>query len=316
MTRSIILLIALVFLAQYSFANGAQTTPIDNDSHWLDRSHNVWHANTQKAAQWFDRFFGDLRDQDEQATMRTRITLGWEPSEGDTENTYARVRVKVRLPNLKRRFDLLFSNDEVDDFNLLPLEANRPQDVADTADNNFNAALRWTKLSTLKETIDLRVGVHSGPDIYLYGRHRRQHNFSKNTKMRLTPSFFLDTKYGIGGRLLTEFDYLFEHPGVVRLSGRGQISDKTDGLEWRGGLSYMYRFSTKGAVVSGLYLNGSTDGSQGDAIENYAASIRLRNEFWRPYLFYEVEPYIDWPESKSYKSNVGITLRLNIVIGE
>lgn len=316
MKQCILLLMILALLASNCLANVQQDTIADSDSHWLDRSHDVWYTNTQKAAQWFDQFFGDLRDQDEQATMRTRITLGWEPSEGDTDSTYARIRVKIRLPNLKRRFDLLFSNDEVDDFNLLPLEANRPQQVSGSADNNFNAALRWTKLSTLKETIDLRVGVHSGPDIYLYGRHRRQHNFSDSTKLRLTPSFFLDTKHGVGGRLLAEFDYLLEHPGVVRLSGRGQLSDKTDGLEWRGGLSYMYRFSPQGAVVSGLYLNGSTDGSQGDAVKNYAASIRLRNQFWRPYLFYEVEPYIDWPESKRYKSNVGITLRLNIVIGE
>lgn len=316
MRQLFILLTMLAILASNSQADETQAVAVDNHSHWLDHPFDLWYDNSQKAAKWFDQFFGDLRDQDKEASMRTRITFGWEPSEGETGSTYARVRVKVRLPNLKNRFDLLFSNDEVDDFNLLPLETNRPQQIADTMDSNYNAALRWTRLSTLKETMDLRVGVHSGPDIYLYGRHRRQHNFTHNTKLNLTPSFFLDTKYGIGGRLLAELDYRLSHLGVVRLSGRGQLSNKTDGLEWRSGLSHMMSFADKGAVVSGLYLSGSTDGSQGDAIENYTASIRLRNQFWRPYLFYEIEPYVDWPESENYQSNVGITLRLNIVIGE
>lgn len=315
MKQLIILFITLVAFASSALADELNNTTINDDPSWLDRSHDTLYVSTQKAARWFDQFFGDLRDQDEEATMRTRITIGWEPSEGDTENTYARVRVKVRLPNLKERFDLLFSNEEADDFNLLPLEANRPQQAAETTDENYNAALRWTKLSTLKETIDLRIGVHSGPDIYLLGRHRRQHNFTTNTKLRLTPSIFLDTKYGNGGRLLTEFDYLLDHPGVIRVSGRGQMTDKTDGLEWRGGLSYMYRLSAKGAIVSGFYLSGSTDGSQGDAVENYAVSVRLRNQFWRHYLFYEIEPFVDWPESKNYKSNFGVALRLNMVIG-
>ena len=162
--------------------------------------------------------------------------------------------------------------------------------------------------------MDLRVGVHSGPDIYLMGRHRRQHNFSNNTKLQLTPSVFLDTRDGVGGRLLAELDYQFDYPGAIRLSGRGQVTDRENGLEWRGGLSYMHRLSSKGAIISGFYLSGEPDSDYD--VDSYSVSIRLRNQFWRHYLFYEIEPFINWPAEENYRSNLGLTLSLKMVIGK
>ena len=314
MRRLVILLILFFMTISQAWGDKAETLALNNNADWLDRSHGALSLRTQKAARWFDRFFGDRRDQDEEATMRTRITFGWESNQHEENNTYARIRIKIKLPNLKNRFDLLISNEEVDNFNLLPLEANRPQQVSDTTESNYDAALRWIKRTTVKETIDARVGLRSGPNIYLLGRHCRQHNFTPDVKLRLTPAVFLDSKYGVGGRLLTELDYLFEHPALIRLSGRGQFTDKTNGLEWRGGLSYMYRLSSKGAIVSGFYLSGETD--ENDDAEKYSVSVRLRNQLWRSYLFYEIEPFIDWLATENYRSNIGVALRLGVVIGQ
>jgi len=61
-------------------------------------------------------------------------------------------------------------------------------------------------------------------------------------------------------------------------------------------------------------LRGESDGE--DDVENYSTSIRLRKQFWRPYLFYEIEPFIDWPASDNYRTNGGIALSLQMVIGE
>lgn len=60
---------------------------------------------------------------------------------------YVRIRVKVELPQLERRFDLLLSNEEDDDYNLLPLESNRPAEN-DNESSDFNAALRWIQRFT------------------------------------------------------------------------------------------------------------------------------------------------------------------------
>ncbi len=82
--------------------------------------------------------------------MRARISLGSEASEHGFNNNYARVRAKVKLPNLKKRFYLVLSNEDKDDSNLLPLEASRPEEAVDSTDN-YSAALSWIKRTPLKK---------------------------------------------------------------------------------------------------------------------------------------------------------------------
>lgn len=279
---------------------------------WLDQSHQSILTRTQKTAQWFDHFFGDRRDKDEAAKMKTRITLGWEPNNSDWNDPYVRIRVKIELPQLERRFDLLLSNEEDDDYNLLPLESNRPEE--NDSSNDFNAALRWIQRFTPREAIDYRIGLRSGPNIYARGRHRRQHNLTEHIKLQLTATVFLDSKEGNGGRLLNELDYLVAEKGIIRFSTRGEYTSKSNGLEWRGGLSYTHRLAQQGAVVTGFYLSGETDSE--DNVDTYSISSRWRNQFWQPYLFYEVEPFIDWSASDDYHSNSGAVLRLVMVIGD
>ncbi|MCW8893475.1 MAG: hypothetical protein OQL18_09165 [Deltaproteobacteria bacterium] len=310
--RAPILLIWLLITGLPGWADDAVPEPINNN--WLDHSHDTLQLHTQKAAIWVDHFFGDCCDEEEPATILTRITLGWETSQHGVSNSYARVRAKIKLPNLKERFYLVLSNEEVDEYKLLPLEAKRPQEAVEDTEDNYNIALRWIKRSTIKEKTEARIGLRSGSNIYLLGRHRRYHSLTRTIKLRLTPAIFIDSEYGAGTRLLTELDHLFNHPGLIRFSARGQFDNRSEGIEWSSGLSYTYLLSNEGAVVGGFYLRGESDGD--DDVKNYSTSIRLRKQFWRAYLFYEIEPFIDWPASDNYRTNKGIALSIQIVIGE
>lgn len=289
------------------------THPTSGNTNWLDRSHSSFQLRTQQAAIWFDNFFDDDYSAEEPATVRTKITIGGKTSRHGTSNGYAKIRVKAKLPNLKDRFYLVLSNEEENEHDFLTLESKRPEEIEEATDNNFSAALRWIKRSTLKEKIDAQIGLRSGPNIYLLGRHRRFHNLTKSVKLYLTPAVFIDSEYGAGTRLLTEFDHLFDHPGLIRLSVRGQFDNRSEGIEWRSGLSYTHRLSNKGAIVGGVYMRGESDGEE---VENYSASIRLRKRFWRPYLFYEIEPFIDWPAEDNYRTNGGIAISVQVIIGE
>lgn len=309
-----ILTLLLWFLFSGSAVRAEPVAQENGRPNWLDRSHQTLELRTRKAAIWFDDFFGDGHNDEEPATMRTRVTVGWEVNRHDADDGYAKIGVKVRLPNLKERFYLELSNEDEAEQDLPALESRRPKEVEEATEDNFSAALRWIKRSTVKETIDTRLGLRSGPNIYLLGRHRRYHNLTKAVKMNLTPAVFLDSEYGAGIRLLTEFDHLFEHPGLIRFSVRGQFDNRSEGVEWRSGLSYTYRLSNKGAIGAGAYLRGASDGDED--IENYSASIRLRKQFWRSYLFYEIEPFVDWPASDDYRPHSGIAFSIQMVIGE
>lgn len=310
---TLILLIWLVIPGLSAWAEIAESeVPRDN---WLDRSHQNLEIRTQQAAIWFDNFFADDYSDQSPATAKGSITIGGRTSRNDTGDIYTKVRINAKFPNLKERFYLELSNEDEVERDLPTLEARRPQEIqAETDDNNYSAALRWIKRSTVKELIDARVGVRSGSHAYLAGRHRRYHNLTKAVKLHLTPTVFIDSEYGAGVRLLTEFDHLFEHPGLVRFSVRGQFDNRSEGVEWRSGLSYIYRLSKKGAVVAGFYVRGESDGDE--SIEKYSTSVRLRKQFWRPYLFYEIEPYLDWPADDGFRTDRGIAFSISMVIGD
>ncbi|PLX96660.1 MAG: hypothetical protein C0622_14420 [Desulfuromonas sp.] len=306
-------LVLLFLLAAVGLpVRGEETSTAAGDANWLDRSHELLSDRTQQAAIWFDSFFGDQRDTEVPASISTRISLGWKTSHHGVNDNFIRIRAKARLPQLKERFYLILSNEEEDDYNLLPLEASRPESAA-RSDDEFNAALRWIKENIASGEVDAQLGLRSWSDVYLRGRYHRLFNLSKASELRLTPEVFIDSEYGLGSRLLSEVDYLFDHPGLVRFSLRGQVASETERLDWRSGLSYTYRFSKKSAIVTGFYMNGASDEND---VENYSASIRLRQNFWRPYLYYEIEPYLDWPDADGYRTDYGIALSLHMVIAK
>jgi len=43
--------------------------------------------------------------------------------------------------------------------------------------------------------------------------------------------------------------------------------------------------------------------------------VRFRRSVWRPWFFYEIEPYVFWPRSLGYEGITGIVLRLEVQAG-
>lgn len=312
MPKRLLALSFLLLITALTVRAAEHAAEIENSS-WFDRSHSSLLLRTQKAAVWFDNFFGDSHREEDPASMRTRFTLGWKGSQHNDNDSYARVRVKVRLPNLKERFYLELGNED-SDLPSLPLESQYLQDTQDDLGDEYNAVLSWLKRTTASEKVSVRGGARSGSNIYLLGRYQRYHNLTGKVKLRITPEIFIDSGYGSGSRLLAEFHYLSGASGLIGLSVRGQLAGRSEGLEWHSGLSYTHRLAATEAVVWGFYLQGKTAGDE--HVDNYLHSVRLRKQFLRPYLFYEVEPFMNWPAEDGYRTDHGIILNLQIVIGD
>lgn len=311
MLKQVMALSILILITGYTVW-ADEVVPEAGETNWLDRSHSALVLRAQNAAIWFDNFFGDRHNEEDPATMRTRFTLGWRASQHNDNEAYIRVRVKAKLPNLKERFYLELTNEEIEDPSL-PLESRHFEDADDTEDE-YNAVLSWLKRSTSKEKVSARVGLRSGSNVYILGRYRHYYNLTKTVKLRLTPDLFIDSGYGAGTRLLSELHYLLHHPGLIRFSTIGQLTHRSEGVEWRSGLSYTYRLANNEAIVMGGYLSGKSDGDYD--VDNYTLSIRLRKQFMRSYLFYEIEPFMNWPAEDGYRTDNGIALNIQMVIGD
>jgi hypothetical protein len=62
--------------------------------------------------------------------------------------------------------------------------------------------------------------------------------------------------------------------------------------------------------VLGIQVEGERNGDRGFIIDNYTLSYRYRFNALREWLFFEVEPFIEFPEEENYTTTPGVALRI------
>jgi hypothetical protein len=85
-------------------------------------------------------------------------------------------------------------------------------------------------------------------------------------------------------------------------------------MEWGTELSLLRELSSQRSItlVGGLY--GATNVN--DVVGTYRILARYRRNFWRPWLFYELEPELFWSrrDDRNYPTNYALTLRLEVIL--
>ncbi len=277
------------------------------DDDWMKIMHSNVSDSVYQTAYWFDSFFSD--DDSEKMSPKTnaRIQLSWEPKRYELGKFDARFRLKVRLPHFKNRVDLIFSDDRDDELSQLPLETVRTQPVL--KDEKFAAAVRFIYSQDSDKLTDSRIGV-SGGDIFVRARHKRRFAWSDNHGFKLEPAVHYFVDDGLGARVLMEYNYQLAPHKQLRVNYSVSASESYSGLHWKHGFYYLKQTENNRASYWGLQVEGERNGENGFLIDKYALSYRLRFNAVRKWLFFEVEPFIEWIKEENYSTGPGIALRV------
>ena len=203
--------------------------------------------------------------------------------------------------------DLIFSDDEEDSLSSLPLEVvnTRPQ----IEDDSFAAAVRFVHHSDSDHVTDTRLGISSG-DVFVRARHKSRYSWDKTHGIRIEPAIFYFVDDGLGARLLLEYDYQLSLRDQFRFDYSIRGSESFSGIRWKHGFYHLHQFSLVRAGALGLVIEGERNGENGFMIDNYTLSYRYRFNAYKKWLFFEVEPFLEWPEDANYKTTPGIALRV------
>jgi hypothetical protein len=259
------------------------------------------------SAKWFDSFFAEDEMRQHPPKVSARIRLGWEPKSGDLSEFKTRFRLRVRLPHFSNRMDLILSDDDQDEINQLPLEYVENDSVDDS--DKFAAAVRFVHKNTDTTISDTRVGISSG-DIFLRARYKRNYVASDRHAFKIQPSVYYYLNDGLGARLLTEYDYQINLRQQLRVNFSVRASESFNGVRWKHGLYHLNQFSLSQAGILGIVVEGKKNEENSYFIDKYALSYRYRFNAYRAWLFFEIEPFIEWPEERGYKTVPGIALRV------
>ncbi len=263
----------------------------DRPESWLDRSHAYMSQRLCEPAAWFDGFFGDPRALEETPVgtfIRLRNSLQWDESEGWSLGV--RVRANIELPRVSDRVRLLISRD--DD---LSGDLQDGPSVEDS-DERTRLGLRFIASEQEQTQLDLdgTVRVSSGGlNPRVRGRFRYVTGLTPTTLLRATQSAFWEREDGLGVSSRLDWEWLPDRYRLIRLSARGTFSEASEGVDWRTAAVAYRQLDLRTALRTEVGAFGYT--RPDFEVEEYFVALRLRRQFARPWLFYEIQPEYAWP---------------------
>lgn len=264
----------------------------DRPESWLDRSHSYMSRRLCEPAAWFDGFFGDQRALEETPVgtfIRLRNALEWDQSKGWSFGL--RVRANIELPRVSDRVRLLISRD--DD---LSGELSDDGPTADDGADRTRLGLRFIARARERSQLDVDGTIRlnsDGLNPRLQVRYRRVRALSDNTLIRATQTGFWEREDGFGTTSRLDWEWLPDRDRLFRWSARGTFSEASAGVDWRTSLTDFRQLDLRTAIRTELGAFGYTR-PQFDT-EEYFLAVRLRRQFARPWLFYEIQPQHAWP---------------------
>jgi hypothetical protein len=311
MTRRIFPLLAV--LAVLSLAAGPARA-LDNS--WFDRYHASLERDLYGTTAWFDRFFGEeLLSQADNTYSSAQLTTDFRWDDRDGFEYRVRARLRIRLPLLKGRLRLLISGENQGDPNATtPEDPGNPGLSQLATDGRASTELAYDLLRTRNTILFAGVGVRIRTDPTAFTRvrlvHARELGHQVIGRFAVTP--YWDARDGFGETNEINFERPLGPATMMYWINTTDMNESRDGLGLATDLSVRRLLSPQSAVTVGAGVTGRTRPST--VAENYRVYTRYRRNFLRSWLYYEIEPDINWPrgDGGSRGAVLGGTVRLEI----
>ncbi|MDF1629549.1 MAG: hypothetical protein P1U78_07105 [Alcanivoracaceae bacterium] len=284
-----------------------------------DRTHQAMSRGVCWSVDWFDQFFASpdaLLDEPATTLVRLIGAHRWQ-DDGDIGDE-VRVRASVNLPNLSNRLSLTFRNDDDPDDDFATTADTRPEQVGDNEDNTFRAALNWAARQRERDSIDLEVGIRSEFKTFTRARYRLRLPLPGDKwDFRFTETVYWIDGTGLGTESRFEFGRPLTTRTALRLTTEAEHNEDMQERELGWDLSQaavlFLRLNSRTALQYSVSAQGFSDPSTN--VDVWRTSLRYRRNFFRRWLFFEIEPFVFWPRIDDYSEVNGVVLRLETQFG-
>jgi len=273
---------------------------------WLFGFHDAISDSVYGTALWFDSFFATDEIDGTRAESSLRVRFGWEPRARDLNVFTQKFRLRLKLPNLEKKVDLIFS-DELEDN-----QSNKDfkgRSLTSEGGNSLTAAIRVININKPNRFIDSRIGISSG-DLFAKIRLKYLKNVSEKHLFEFQPSIYYYLKDGFGQRLFTEYNYNYSSDKQIRSNLSVRFSQAFDGYKWKQANYFLRKIDRRQASAIGFVIYGEKNARRGFVADNYKLSYLYRANIYRKWLYFEVEPFLEWPEEDNYSTTPGVALRI------
>lgn len=273
---------------------------------WLDDAHCYLLYGVDTSANTLNNWFKhDGSNLDTPATTNGKLRFGWEPRSGDFSEIDFRFRIRVKLPALEERVELVLSDQE-DDVNQQDLKAARTDELG----NRDQAVVALQFKRNEKDKLSYRLGFGRGSQLYSRARFSDKTSFSEAS----TLNYFAEVNYYSSDRLGLEFDASFGHvfspDTAYEFKNSFRFRDQSNDWFWRHEMRLIYLGKDNKSYLLTAMIDGLSAPSYRK--EQMLVSFRYKQKILREWLYLEVEPFVLWLRSEDFRASFGIAIRAEI----
>ncbi|MBT0586046.1 hypothetical protein KIU71_06445 [Alteromonas sp. SM 2104] len=281
-----------------------------NTDHWMDHWHRRLESSMNLTAKELDEFFAAQHDDSHKdARAFGRIRIGWEPRTREFNEFDVRFRVRVRLPALKNRVDLLLSDDE-DDLQENSVKAARNAQLGRR--DQTTLALRFRESEDAH--FSHRIGAGRRDQLFYKTRYRNDYDINQTMRLYYDAELYYYTRDRLGAEVGLSFQQLVSEDKVWRLSNRYYYRDISDDWRWRHEAQFLHQVDAKTTYVYTAFIEGLSQPNM--HTEQVFFSTKWRSNPMRDWLFFEVEPFILLLKDESFSPSYGLAMRFEVLYGK
>lgn len=267
--------------------------------------------NINSAAQWVDSFFDDERYVAEDATTKLRFGQSVFLEYGATPEFKTRLNLSVYIPRTENRLRLFVgSGNDTDNESSGTL----PGKIEESdSSGGSTAGVQFFAKASDRQNLSLAAGVKvSSLEVFAGPRYRRTFKY-RDTQLRFTQGIRWYTRSGWESRTRLDYERLVGEQLFFRQSLDGRWREEDAGYQYELRSSLIQQLHLRKAIEYQWVNLFKTHPHQ--RLDSTVLRIRYRQNFWRKWLFYEMNPQLALRNDEHFKPKAGIMLRVEVVFG-
>ena len=282
--------------------------PAEIPNNFIDNTHDVLSNSFYWPLVWFDHFFMSEREEYEINQSFFRVINNYTWINGKGFSFKPKLRMKIRLKAFQRRLSIIaFGENEDETVQTFSAARQAQIDAGITpVEDRTRVGVRYAVWEWLDSRFDADIVVSSKlvPEPAL--RARQNLYKSDRTLSRFTVTGFWEKDLRFGQTTQIDFAHQFKKRWAYDITLRGKQSQVIPAIVWDHSINTNYQLSKKEALALHLQASGPTRPHA--VVQNYHTSVVYRRNFYRPWMFGEVEPGVDWPYLLNHRQPVWSTV--------
>lgn len=259
----------------------------------------------QDSASWLDNLATVSDKNIDGASATGYLQFSWIPRTADFSELDPKFKVRLSLPRWNEKIALVLDNDDEDEL-LLDYEASSLDTNHET--EKVNIAIQYIKTFEKLPQVKFRVGLSRSQ---LYARSELKFRWkNKSNTITVVPRMDYFNQDGWAPSIKGSLIYPLTD-SLLSFSTSLQKIQEEENSRQKIGLFHISKTANTGELVSGIQYSNN-EYSQ----ESLLLSIRQRNLIYKNWMFFELEPFIEFKQENDYKREFGFALRLIAYYGK